>query len=69
MGETKLEIVQHHVPERLERLEQNRTLISNPPGHGNYYNFVPAARRFLTEMEQYQAELEDEFETVLRDEQ
>jgi len=34
----------------------------------HYYNFVPAARRYIAEMEQHQAEFEDEFETVFRDE-
>jgi hypothetical protein len=64
-GETKLERAQRHVREGLERLERQRTLISEliRDGHGG---LVPAAQRFLAEMEQYQAEIEQHLQIVSR---
>jgi len=65
-GETKLEMVQRHVREGLRRLERQRTLISDLTRDGNR-GLVPAAQRILAAMEQYQAEVEQHLEKLLRE--
>jgi len=65
-GETKLEMAQRHVEEGLERLERQRRLIADLTQDGRY-RLVSVARRFLAEMEQYQAEVEDHLEETLRE--
>jgi len=62
--ETRLEIAQRHVREGWERLERQRTLISELIRDG-HYDMVREARRFLATMEQYQAV----FEILLREQQ
>ena len=64
--ETKLEMAQRHVEEGLERLERQRRLISDLTQDGRY-RLVSAAQRFLAEMEQYQAKVEDHLEETLRE--
>ena len=65
-SETKLEMVQRHVREGLRRLERQRTLISDLTRDGNR-GLVPAAQRILAAMEQYQAEVEQHLEKLLRE--
>ena len=59
-------MAQRHVEEGLERLERQRSLISDLTQDGRY-RLVLAAQRFLAEMEQYQAEVEDHLEEMLRE--
>jgi len=59
-------MAQRHVEEGSERLERQRTLISELVRDGRH-RVVPAAQRFLAEMEQYQAEVEDHLEETLRE--
>jgi len=66
LEETKLEMVQRHVREGWERLGRQRTLVSDLIRDG-HHGLVPAAQKFLGEMEQYQAEIQHELEKLLRE--
>ena len=57
-GESRVELTQRHVREGLERLERQRTLISELIRDG-HHNLVPEALRFLAEMVRHQAEYEE----------
>jgi DNA-binding NtrC family response regulator len=64
-GRTKLEMALRHVREGLERLERQRGLISDLI-RGGHHSMVPAAQKFLAEMEQYQSTVEHHLEQLLR---
>jgi len=65
-GETKLEMVQRHVREGREQAGRPRTLVLDPIRDG-HHRLVPAAQKFLGEMEQYQAEVEHSLESLLNE--
>jgi len=65
-GETKREMVQRQVREGRERLGRQRTLVLDLIRDG-HHGLVPAAKKFLGEMEQYQAEIEHSLENLSED--
>jgi len=65
-GETKLEMVQRHVREGREQVGRPRTLVLDLIRDG-HHRLVPAAQKFLGEMEQYQAEVEHSLESLLNE--